>query len=453
MTEQRIFEIINEVYGYEIISNPVLEKLRESRDIIVSEFGIESIYEFLSYDITEFSEARKSIHVRRFYQGFKKIFNLETFTFESFHKIQAGCLYSALTSGIMRGYGSYDYTGFVSEILQMVRSGESGSAGMTPLDMLSEISGQFELFSRISLGIYSLQIFTKYGICMDKLRFTPLMNSRKLFLTVLKKLEEGKDAVAEIQKILKLRIPTDEKINEVLDEYIDYAVNGVMEEGIPISRSRSSRELSDSVDELKTQARKSFTSLFIDIEGLRRYQNSIEERLGIYKRNKDSSDISILYISMLEKFVSDCAKLSYYEDIYFIKRLNAMFVSKVKEVFEAQMEEEKSEIREQCIRIIESNIDGYSVHELDGVLSALSLHRDDFSVQFSVESDDIERTLDELKIYLRQQLEIVYDIRRNLKENLLEILRADILEDGSSGILVNVISNFTDIKEFLLEEE
>ncbi len=453
MTEHRIFEIINEIYGYEIINEEALEKLKGSRDAIVSEFGIESIYEFLSYDITEFSEARKSIHVRRFYQGFKEIFNLGAFTIEAFHKIQAGCLYSALTSGVMRGYGSYDYSGFVSEVLQTVRSGDHGNTGITPVELLEEISGQFRLFSRISIGIYSLQIFTKYGLCMDKLKFVPLENSRKLFLDVLKKLEDGREAISDIQKILKLRIPTDDKINEVIDEYIEYAVRSVMEDGIPISRSKASKELTDSVDEIKTQARKAFTSLFIDIEGLRRFRNSIDEKFNIYKRNKDSSDISILYISMLEKLISDYNKLSYYEDINLIKRLNAMFVSKVSDVFYAQMVEEQGAIREQCIRIIESNINSYKVHELDGVLSALSLHKDDFAVQFSVDSEELDRTLDELKSYLRQQLELVYDIRRNLKDSLEDILRADLLEEESSGILVNVISNFSDIKEFLLEDE
>ena len=130
-----------------------------------------------------------------------------------------------------------------------------------------------------------------------------------------------------------------------------------------------------------------------------------------------------------------------------------MFVSKVSDVFYAQMVEEQGAIREQCIRIIESNINSYKVHELDGVLSALSLHKDDFAVQFSVDSEELDRTLDELKSYLRQQLELVYDIRRNLKDSLEDILRADLLEEESSGILVNVISNFSDIKEFLLEDE
>ena len=76
-----------------------------------------------------------------------------------------------------------------------------------------------------------------------------------------------------------------------------------------------------------------------------------------------------------------------------------------------------------------------------------------FAVQFSVDSEELDRTLDELKSYLRQQLELVYDIRRNLKDSLEDILRADLLEEESSGILVNVISNFSDIKEFLLEDE
>lgn len=453
MTEHRIFEIINEVYGYEIISEKTLNKLKSSSDVIVSEFGIESIYEFLSYDITEFTESRKSIHVRRFYQSFKDIFDINGFTIEAFHKIQAGCLYSALTSGITRGYGSYDYTGFVSEVLQRVRSKGNSDSGMTPADMLEEITGQFKLFSRISLGIYSLQIFTKYGMCLEKLKLGKLESSSKLFIDVLKKIEEGNDASDDIKKILDLRIPTENKINEAVDEYIDYAVNGVMEEGIPLNRSKATKELMNSVEEVRIHAKKAFTALLMDVESIRRYKKNLKEKLNVFIRSNDNNDISILYVSMLEKLILDFGKLSYYEDIYFIKRLNAMFVNKVEDVFDAQMAEESSIIREQCIRIIEQNLDGYSVFELDGVLNALSMHKEDFAFRYSYDKEEIEEVLGELKKYLRLQLEMVYDIRRNMKENLSEILSADILQEESSDILVNAISNFTDIRSFLLEEE
>ncbi|HPQ47097.1 MAG TPA: hypothetical protein PLP30_07005 [Clostridia bacterium] len=453
MTEYSIFEIINEVYGYEIIGADALEKLRASRDVLLSEFGIESIYEFLSYDITEFSDARKSIHVRRFFQGFKEIFDLKAFNFEAFHKIQAGCLYTALTSGIMRGYGSYDYSGFVNEVLQTVRTGGEGRAGMTPVEMLGEITGQFELFSRISLGIYSLQIFTKYGIGMDKLNLGPLVQSHKLFIKVLKSIESGADATGDIKRILKLRIPSDEKINEMVEEYVEYAVSGVMEEGIPISRSKAVRELTDSLDEVRTLAAKAFAPLYIDLDGLRKFQDSIRDKLDIYTRSMESSDISILFITLLEKLISDFGNLGYYEDVFFIRHLNSLFIGKVREVFNAQMEEEGNEIREQCIKIIENAIEGYKIHDLDSVLNALSLHSEDFSRQYSLADEEIEGILSELKTYLRQQLETVYDIRRNLKENLSDILRPEILEDEASKILNNAIFNFADIRNFLLEEE
>jgi len=453
MTEQKIYEIINEVYGYEIINETALENLRSSRDVIVSELGIESIYEFLSYEITEFSEARKSIHVRRFYQVFKDIFALDSFTIESFHKIQAGCLYSALTSGIIRGYGSYDYSGFVNEVLQQVRAGGNGGASMAPADILAEISRQFSQFSRISLGIYGLQIFTKYGICLEKLRLRSLGSARKIFMDLLRKAGDGKDPLPELKKILNIGLPDESKVNDAIDEYIDYATKGVMEDGIPLSRSKSIRKLVESIKEVKSEAKKAFSGLLIDLESLRRYVDSLKEKLPVYEMNRENSDFALLYFSMVEKLILDFDRLNYYEDIYFIKRLNSMFMNRVRGVFDAQMVEELSAIRRKCIKIIEGNLEGYSVYELDGTLNAFSMDNEDFSERFNADEDEVEDTRDELMKYLRKQLEIAYEIRRNLKDNLSGILNPDIMQEDSSGVLEAAITNFTDIREFLLEDE
>jgi hypothetical protein len=454
MTETRIAEIINEVYGYAIIDDFAESELKSNRNVILSELGIESIYEFLSYDITEFQEARKSIHVRRFYQMFRKIFRFESFTIESFHMIQAGCLYSALTSGIMRGYGAYEYTGFVSEVLAKVRNvSGTGKASLSLAGMIDEISRQFELFSRVSLGIYSLQIFTKYGICFEKLKLAQLEQSKKLFAEVLRKIEQGQEALPEIRKLLKLKLPDDKKIDEVTDEYIEYAVKGVMEEGIPISRSRLNKKLTESVSDARKEGKKAFAGLYIDVESARYYQRNLQERLNIYERNEGADDVSILYVSMLDKLIHDFQKLRYYEDIFYIKRLNSLFIEHVKDVFDAQMNEEISNIREQCVRIIEENIDGFNVYELDGALNAISMHKEEFDEQFSIEADESSNAENELRKYLRQQLEMTYEIRKNLRENLSGILNPDILQNEQSGILDNAIRNFTDIKGFLLEEE
>lgn len=454
MNETRIAEIINEVYGYEIIDEIAETELKSSRDVILSELGIESIYEFLSYDITEFQKARKSIHVRRYYQMFHKIFRFESFTIESFHMIQAGCLYSALTSGIMRGYGAYEYTGFVSEVLAKVRNGSrTGGASLSLSGMIDEISRQFELFSRVSLGIYSLQIFTKYGICFEKLKLAKLEQSKKLFAEVLRKIEEGKEALPEIKKLLRLKLPDEKKIDEVIDEYIEYAVKGVMEVGIPLSRSRTTRKLTESVADAEIEGEKAFAGLYIDIENARYYQKNLKDRLYIYERNEGADDVSILYISMLDKLIHDFQKLRYYEDIFFIKRLNSLFIEHVKDVFDAQMNEELNNIRERCVRIIEENIDGFTVYELDGALNAISMYKNEFDEQFSLDPDDSSNAENELRKYLRQQLEVTYEIRKNLRENLSGILNPDILQNEQSDILDNAIRNFTDIKGFLLEEE
>ncbi|MBN2558074.1 MAG: hypothetical protein JXB33_04890 [Clostridia bacterium] len=454
MTENNTVDIINKVYGYEIINAQETLALKKSMGVILSELGIEPIYEFLSYDITEYSEARKTIHARRFYQLFKPVFSFTQFNMETFHKIQAGCLFISAISGIMRGYDEFEYSGFVREVLNELGRIDSGRYNSrTVKEKLLALQNLFDKFGHVSIGIYSLQIFTKFGMAMQKLNKTPEGYPRKLLDDIMEDINNQMHPIEKIRKLLSLEVATEAVINDVIDEYLDYAVSDISAYNISTEKKKSSKAKKGFAVEISAEVRDFFNGYKREARDIRQMTGSFREKLFIFDENPGNKSISVLYTALLDRLVRAYDNLRYYEEVSFVKQLNMIFINRIKELLSNQRKQEMNVIRSECIRIIENNITGMMVYELDGVLAALSVDKDEFDDVYGIDPEESETAMIELDDYLDANLDMAGKIQDDMRANLKRILNPELMGKAEKEMLQSVIYDFNHVLEFLSEDE
>jgi len=454
MTAKRTINLINKSYGYTIIGDTEESALLENRDVIVSELGIGTIAEFLSYDVTEFSEVRKTIHARRFYQLFKDIFSFKRFDMEAYHKIQAGCIFMIVLSGITRGINDYEYTGFVKDALSKIGKINISSGNSVSLnEKLFYIQNAFEKFSRISLGIYSLQIFTKYGIAIQQVNSVHEGAASRLLVEIIESMNEGKTASKKINKLLSMEIISPEKLEDMIDEYIDYAVADITVHSINPGSKKAEKANRKLAEEISDEVHDAFSGFKKDVADLYNLNGSILDKKVIYEREYSQPGISVLFAALLERYSSLYERLWYYEGNSFIKRLNMIFIQRVKEMFAEQRKQEFTVVKNECIRIIEDGLPGISVYELEGVLNNLDEGKEMFDIRHGMEPLESKKVVDQLDAYLSDNLKTADSIQLEMKNNLSRILGPEGMPEGEMKILREIVYDFDAVVDLLTEDD
>ncbi|MCK5757687.1 MAG: hypothetical protein KAH14_01240 [Clostridiales bacterium] len=454
MTAERTINLINSAYGYAIIDDAEESALLASREVIVSELGIGAIFEFLSYDVTEFSEVRKTIHARRFYQLFKDIFSFAGFNMEAFHKIQAGCIFMMVLSGITRGIGDYEYSGFVKDALSKIGKNSISSSNRATLnEKLFYIQNTFEKFSRISLGIYSLQIFTKYGMAIQRVNRVHEGATSRLLVEIIESINEGKTASKKISKLLSMEIISPEKLEDMIDEYISYAVADITVQGMSPGSKKAERANRKLVEEISDEIHDAFSGLKKDVADLYNLNGSILDKKVIYDREYNQPGISVLFAALLERYSSLYERLWYYEGNSFIKRLNMIFIDRVKEMFAEQRKQEFTAVKNECVRIIEDGLPGIKVYELEGVLNNLDIGKEMFDIRHDIEPAESQKIIEEIDAYLSTNLKTAGSIQIEMKNNLSRILGPEGMPEGEMNILKEIVYDFDAVMDLLTEDE
>lgn len=454
MTAKRTIDIINSAYGYKIIGDNEEDTLIENREVIVSELGIGAISEFLSYDVTEFSEVRKTIHARRFYQLFKETFSFTSFNMEAFHKIQAGCIFMMVVSGITRGINDYEYTGFVKDaLLKIGKISISGENRATLNEKLFYIQNAFDKFSRISLGIYSLQIFTKYGMAIQRVNRVHEGASSRLLVEITKSMNEGKKASKKINKLLSMEIISPEKLEDMIEEYISYAVADIAVQGTMPGSKKAEKATQKMTEEIYDEVHDAFSGLKKDVAELYNLNNIILDKKAIYEREYEQPGISVLFAALLERYSSLYERLWYYEGNTFIKRLNMIFILRVKEMFAEQRKQEFTVVKNECIRIIEYGLPGIRVFELEGMLNSLDEGKEIFDINHEVESTESKKVIDQIDAYLSANLKTADSIQLEMKKNLSRILGPEGMPEGEMKILREIVYDFDAVIDLLTEDD
>jgi len=321
MTVSKTINIINKAYGYKIIKETEEAALKSEREVILSELGIGTIFEFLSYDVAEYSEVRKTIHARRFYQLFKEIFKFTEFNMESFHKMQAGCIFVVALSGITRGINDYEYSGFVMEALSKIGKISPDNSQASLNDKLFYIKSAFEKFSRISLGIYSLQIFTKYGMVMQKINRVHEGFAGRLFIEIVEDINKGKKSSNKIDKLLSMEIISPDNLLSMINEYIDYAVTDITVQGLSPGSKKAEKANKKLVSEISDEIHDAFSGFKMDVADLYNLNQSMIEKKNIFDKEHGKPGIDLLFVTLLERYASLYERLWYYEGIHSSKDL------------------------------------------------------------------------------------------------------------------------------------
>ena len=454
MTAEKTTNLINKAYGYPIIGDAEEAALQADRDVIISELGIGAIFEFLSYDVTEFSEVRKTIHARRFYQLFKNAFSFTGFNMEAFHKIQAGCIFMVAVSGITRGLSDYNYSGFVKDALEKIGSLSATDSNRSSLnEKLFYLKTTFEKFSHISLGIYSLQIFTKYGMSIQKVNKGHEGAASRLLVEIIEDMNMGKKASGKIDKLLSMDVVSPDELENIIDDYIDYAVADITVQGISPGSKKAERANKKLTDEISDEVHDAFSGLKIDAADLYSLNESIKLKKIIYDKEHGQPGVAVFFAALLERYVSLYERLWYYEGNSFIKRLNMIFITRVKEMFADQRKQELNVIKNECIRIIEDNLPGTNVYELEGILHGLDDMRKDFNIRNGLNSEDSEKAVEQLNAYLDANIKTGNSIKYEMKKNLSRILGPDGLPEGELRILRDIVYDFDEVMNLLTEED
>ncbi len=453
MTEEKAANIINEAYGYEIINDRAKKELTDMKEMVLSKLGIETLYGFLSYDINEFSDIRKTIHARRFFQTYKKAFSLEAFDMEAFHKIQAACIFIAAVSGNMRGYKDYMYTGFVQNIFRdMGYYSERDDENSSTRQKLIAIENIFKSFNKLSVGIYSLQIYTRYSMAIDKIIKLPMGYASKLFLDIIDDFQKNKIPVKKIKKLASISAIKPENVEAAIDEYIDYAINDLSQNEInPEDIGYDGG--GDTCDAIKQNARDYFSRYLDDAEKIAQLSEDVIDKLHILEKNPGNPDIAILYISLLRELTGAFEGLSYYEETSFARSLNNIFVGKAKELLEARAKREIDAVKNECISIIEENISGLTVFELDGIIAGLSGDKYKFDEFYDIDPEESQAALEELDDFLGSTLETIIVLRGEMRDRLRDIVDLETMTENEKSILGDLIYDFDSIIKFLTEDD
>lgn len=453
MTADRVTDIINKTYGYDIIDEVCKAALSLESGVIISELGIGSIIEFLSYDISEFSEVRKTIHARRFYQMFKEPFGLKGFTMEAFHKIQAGCIFMVALSEVKRGLNEYNFTGFTKEaLLQMQGQDESGS-NATLNEKLYILKSMFEKFSRVSLGIYSLQIFTKYGMSIQKINKFQDTVPGILLNGIIKDMNAGKKSMESIKKLMNLNIIQPDELDNIIDDYIDFSIADIAVQSLTPRSRKTAKENKKLSDEIRDEVHDAFVGLKKDVMDLNELQNSIKAKLVIYNSEFDQPGIAVLFAALLDRYVTLIERLWFYEGNSFIKRINRIFIDRVRVMFKEQRRQEMKAVQNECIRLIEAGLPGVTVFELEGFLMGLNGKNEQFNILNGINPDESKQVIRELNEYMDSNLKIAGNIHGEIKENLQRLLGPEGIPDEEAKVLSEIVYNFDAVIDFLTEDE
>jgi len=154
--------------------------------------------------------------------------------------------------------------------------------------------------------------------------------------------------------------------------------------------------------------------------------------------------ITQIFLMMILMILMVCA---------FIKHLNMIFISRVKEMFSTQRKQESNIIRNECIRIIEEGLPGFTVYELEGVLNALEIGKKEFDIRHALDSSDSESVFNELDAYLEANLKTAGSIQNEMKNNLGRILGPNSIPEAEKKILQEIVYDFDAIMELLAEDE
>lgn len=446
-------KIINKAYGYPIINDSEEIALKTESAVIISELGIGAIFEFLSYDVSEYSEVRKTIHARRFYQIFKEIFKFTEFNMESFHKMQAGCIFIVSLSGITRGMDDYEYSGFVLEALSKIGKISSNNTNASLNDKLFYVKSAFEKFSRISLGIYSLQIFTKYGMIMQKINRVHEGSAGRLFIEIVEDISKGQKASEKIDKLLSMEIISPENLDDMINEYIDYAVSDITVQGMVPGSKKAEKANKKLTAEISDEIHDAFSGLKLDVADIYNMNISIHEKKEIFEKEHGKPGIDILFVSLLERYASLYERLWYYEGNSFIKRLNMIFINKVRDMFAEQRKQELTFIKNECIDIIEDGLQGFSVFELEGVLNALDKGKNQFDLINGFNPKDSKNVINELDDFLDSNIITAKGIQHDMRITLGSILGPEGIPKNELKILKDVVYDFDAIMELFTEDQ
>jgi hypothetical protein len=453
MTGKEAVKIINEAYGYEIIDGQTADGLLQMQDSVISEFGIDTLYEFLSYDINEFSDMRKTVHVRRFFQFFKKPMLLSNFDMEAFHKIQAACALITSSSGNMRGYGAYDYSGFVKVIFDnMGYSGKNEGTGSSIRQKMTAIEKYFTDIGKISLGAYSMDIFIGYNLALKRLSKASSASVINLFMDILEDVQDGKKPIKKVKKLIAIGAVKPEKAAKAIDDYIEYAVSGF---GGYVQDSENSGHETDinSWRNVKNDARDYFARYLDDSARVSELSEYLEGKMVTFENNWDNPDVVFLFLALVRELTKLHERLSFYEDGVFIRSLNNIFINKAKELMNLGTLKEIKEVRNRCIEVIEDNITGFTVFELDRVMAGLSGEKPIFDEMYGIDPDESEAAIDEIDDFLKTSLEVLGSIRDDLREDVRGMFKIDEMSEAEQNAVTGMVYNFEYLLKFLAEEE
>ncbi|MDX1359639.1 MAG: hypothetical protein R3232_12470, partial [Clostridia bacterium] len=370
------------------------------------------------------------------------------------HKIQAGCIYLIASSGVTRGFREYEFSGFVLEALSgLGKLKSSEPSEMSCADKLIYMENLFESFSDVSIGIYSLQVFTKLGMLMRNVNMAQEGMATALFMEIAKKTSNGGIPLAEIDKLLSLEIVSLEKLDELINEYIEYAVVDMHVESIMPGGKKARRENRRLVDEITDEIHEAFSVMKRDVTDLHILRETAAGNKDTYLESDGDEAVTKLYIALLERYVSAYEDMWFYEGKAFTRGLSLIFVTRIKEIFRTQRRQEAKYIRDECISIIEKNLLNFRVYELEGVLNGLEFEKDDFDAQYAIDPAASKRTIDEIRDYLGANLETALRIKNEMKKNLLRIMDPVNMNDSERGLLSDTVYYFDSIIKFLSEDD
>lgn len=453
MTEEKVTTIINTNYGYEIINEKAKQELIDIKKKVLSELGIETLYEFLSYDINEFSDMRKTIQARRFFQTYKDTFSLDVFDMEAFHKIQAACLFIVTVSGNRRGYKDYMYTGFVQNIFKdMGYYSKENIENSSIRQKLMATENVLRSFNEISVGIYSIQVYTRHSMAIDKIMKFPIEHASKLFLDIIDDFQKNKNPATKIKKLISMIEIKRENAEKTIAEYIDHAINDLSQSNM-LSEDKDNDETIDNNKYTKQNARDYLSRYIEDIERIMDLSTEVIDKLHILEENPDNYYIEILYMTLIRELTQAYERLLYYEDTSFVRSLNNIFVANARRVIEQRAKREIDSVRNECINIIEKNISEFSVFELDGVIAGLSGEKYKFDHFYKVDPKESQATLEQLDDFLTTTFETITTLKNEMRDRIKIIINLEIMTENEKTILKDLIYDFDTIIKFIMEDE
>ncbi|MDX1359747.1 MAG: hypothetical protein R3232_13010, partial [Clostridia bacterium] len=347
----------------------------------------------------------------------------------------------------------YEYSGFVREALEAIGKISPGDESTPTLnEKLFYIQSAFEKLSHISLGIYSLQIFTKYGMAIQKINSVHEGLAGRLFYDIAEELKNSGDPSQKIDMLLSLGVTPPEELDKILGDYINYSIADITVQNLSHGKKKIEKANKKLAAEITADVQDSLSGLRMDVTELYNLNKSLREKKFIYDKDPGNSDVYLLYLTLLDRYAALYERLWYYEGNTYIRRLNMIFIDRVREMFAAQRKHEIINIRNECIRIIEEGMEGLTVFELEGFMNGLQFGGDEFDLRNGLEPGTSKRILSEINLYLDTNIKTIREIRADMKNNIGRILGADGIPEGERKILQETVYGFDAILELLAED-